>query len=178
MASPREDRPALRPALQAGQSVTIVKTHRDKELSHWEYPATVIPFDKGDWIAVEAAWGRPDADIDGVKFITGGKIREFFSPTKRYNIFQVFAPDGAFTGIYANITAPTSVDCDEDGRPVLTWEDHWLDAVRLPDGTIKVLDEDEYQESGIPDSNFELHHVIQQALAELLNELSAGQWDG
>lgn len=165
-------------ALQSGQPVTVVKTHPNNASSSWEYPATIIPCGKDDWIAVEAAWTLPDADVDGVRFIAGGKIIEFFSPTKRFNIFQVFAPGGEFTGIYANITAPTEVSLDEDGQPVLTWEDHWLDAVRLPDSTIKVLDEDEYRQSGIPESDPELNRAIRAALAELLEELSAGEWDG
>lgn len=165
-------------ALHSGQPVTIVKTHFNDERPRWEYPATVIPFDKGDWVAVEAAWGMPDTDVDGVRFVTGGKIIEYFSPTKRFNIFQVFGPSGEFTGIYANVTAPTRFSLDEDGLPVLTWEDHWLDAVRLPDGTMKVLDEDEYEQSGIPESNPELNRAIQAALADLLEELSAGEWDG
>lgn len=167
-----------RPMLQSGQSVTVVKTHYNDERRQWEYPATVISFDRGDWIAVEAAWGRPDADVEGVRFITSGKINEYFSPTKRYNIFQVFAPSGEFTGIYANVTAPTRFSVDADGQPVLTWEDHWLDVVRLPDGTMKVLDEEEYQQSGVLESDPELNQAIQAALAELLETLSSGEWDG
>lgn len=164
-------------SLHAGQQVSIVKSHLNDSSRNWTYSGTIVPFHMDDWIAVEALWTMDDADVDGVQFITGGKIIEYFSPTKRFNIFQVFAPNGEFTGIYANITAPTRLSIDEFGQPVLTWEDHWLDVVRLPDGTIKVLDEDEYKESGIQESDPELDRDIQAALVELTAQLRAGIWD-
>lgn len=163
--------------LEVGQTVTVVKTHWNNHRPAWEYTGTVIPFDHDDWVAVEAHWGLPDTDVEGVRFITGGMIIEYFSPTKRFNIFQVFAPSGEFTGVYANITAPTEFSSDDNGQPVLTWEDHWLDVVRLPDGAIKVLDEEEYQQSGVPESEPDLDRAIRAALAELLDQLSAGEWD-
>lgn len=165
-------------AMHAGQSVTIVKTHWGSPEPNWTYEGVIVPHDRtGDWIAAEAPWGRDDADVDGVQFITGGKIIEYFSPTKRFNVFQVFAPNGDFTGIYANVTAPTVIAQNDAGKPVLTWEDHWLDVVRLPDGTMKVLDEDEYQQSGVPESDPELDKAIRSALDELVDQLGSGSWD-
>ena len=163
--------------LHSGQRATIIKTHQHDDSSDWTYSGIIIPSEKQNWIAVEAEWTLPDTDVEGVRFITGGKLVEFFSATNRFNVFQVFGPDGAFTGIYANVTAPTSLTRDEVGQPLLTWEDHWLDVVRLPDGTIKVLDEDEYQDAGIEQSHPELHQTIQGALSDLIEQLSLGEWD-
>lgn len=164
-------------ALHSGQAVLIVKSHLGSSEPDWTYRGVIVPHNHpGDWIAAEAQWGRDDADVDGVKFIRGGKIIEYFSTIRRFNVFQVFAPNGAFTGIYANITAPTLLELDSVGQPVLTWEDHWLDVVMLPDGTIKVLDEDEYEESGVAESNPALDAQIQKALSELLDELKTGTW--
>lgn len=164
-------------SLHVGQRVTVVKAHWKDSSHDWQYPGTIIPFQRDDWIAIEAEWTMPDADVDGVRFITGGKIIEYFSPTQRFNIFQVYAPDGRFTGIYANVTAPTQFRLDDVGQPVLTWEDHWLDIVRLPDGTLKVLDEDEYQETGIAHSDPTLDRTIRHALTELHQQLASGIWD-
>lgn len=164
--------------LRPGQSVTIAKTHWGSPEPDWTYDGVIVAHELlGDWVAAECAWGRDDADVDGLKFIRGGKILEFFSPTRRFNIFRVFAPNGDFTGIYANITAPTTIHLDETGQPIITWEDHWLDVVKLPDGTTNVLDEDEYAESGVAESEPQLDRDIRQAVADLLDELDSGIWD-
>ena len=164
-------------AMHAGQVVTIEKAEFGSDKAVLSYPGVVVPFDRSDWLAFEAKWTMTDVDVDGVKFITGGKILEYFSASKRFNIFQVYAPNGEFSGIYANITAPTTLSLDDVGQPVITWEDHWLDAVKLPDGTIKILDEYEYESTGIPQSDPELHRQIMAALDELLEELRSGIWD-
>lgn len=162
--------------MSGGQIITIAKTHWGQPDPVLTYRGTLLPFDRDDWMAFEALWTSPDVDVEGVLFLQGGKILEYFSKSRRYNVFQVFAPDGTFTGIYANITAPATLSLDIVGQPVLTWEDHWLDVVMLPDGSLNVLDEDEYAESGVPESHPELHAQILQALDELMAELRAGIW--
>lgn len=164
-------------SIHAGQLVTVAKTHWDSNDPVLEYSSIVVPCDRGDWIAVEAVWTMPEIDVDGVRFITGGKIIEYFSSSRRFNVFQVFDPSGKFTGIYANVTAPTRFSLDEVGQPVITWEDHWLDAVKLPNGEIKVLDEDELRDSRIAELDPELHREILSALDELLVELRSGIWN-
>lgn len=164
-------------AMHGGQIITIAKTHWGQSKPLLTYRGVVVPFDRGDWMAFEAQWTSADADVEGVRFIQGGRILEYFSGSQRYNIFQVFAPDGEFTGIYANITAPATFSLDIVGQPVLTWEDHWLDVVMLPDRTLKVMDEDEYAASGVEESHPELHAQIMQALEQLMAELRAGTWN-
>jgi len=163
--------------LHHGQGVTIAKTHWNKPTPEWTYAGTVVRCDRDELIAIEAEWTMPDADVEGVRFITGGKVLEFFSSSKPFNVFQVFGPNGAFTGIYANVTAPARLDLDEVGQPVITWEDHWLDVVRLPNGDMKVLDMDELEESGIRTTHPALHQQILQAMEDLLAELRSGIWD-
>lgn len=162
--------------MHGGQAVTIAKTHWNDPEPILTYPAVVIPSFRDGWLAFEAMWTAPDANVEGVLFSTGGKIHEFFSSSKRYNVFQVFGCNGEFNGIYANITAPTVLSLNVVGQPVITWEDHWLDVVLLPDGSLKVLDEDEYAESGVSESHPDLHAQIMQALDELIAELRAGVW--
>lgn len=164
-------------ALHAGMHVNVVKSHWNNVLPALSYSGTIVPCDWNDWIAVEAIWTLPDVDVGGVRFITGGRIIEYFPTFRRFNIFQVYAPSGEATGIYANVTAPLAITQDDAGEPVLTWEDHWLDVVKLPDRTIKVLDEDEYRASRIPETDPELARAIESALSELLAELRSGRWD-
>jgi phosphinothricin acetyltransferase len=164
-------------ALRSGQEVIVVKTHWNDSGSSWKYPARVILCDREGWTAVEANWSRPNADVEGVRFVNGGRIVEYFSTSHRFNVFQVFGPSGEFTGIYANVTAPLELSVDEGGQPVLIWEDHWIDVIRLPDGTVKVLDEDEFAASGIQQSNPVLAAKILAAKDELLAQIEAGIWD-
>lgn len=164
-------------ALHAGQQLTVIKTHWNNDGPTLRYPAIVVPSDRADWIAVEAIWTLPDVDVEGVRFLTGGRITEFFSSTNRFNVFQVFAPSGEFTGLYANVTAPTVLSSDDVGQTVMTWEDHWLDVVKLPDGTIKVLDESEFAASGVDRTDPSLAAQIIAAKDELLGQIRAGIWD-
>lgn len=164
-------------ALHAGQRVNVVKTHWNGTGEAWEYPAVVVDSHREGWIAVEALWTSANADVEGVHFITGGRIIEYFSTTERFNVFQVFGPSGEFTGIYANVTAPTTLSMNESGIPVLTWEDHWLDVIKLPDGSVKVLDEDEFASSGIEKNELSLASKIVAAKDELVRQIESGAWD-
>lgn len=164
--------------LQPGSELIIVKTHYTPDRPDYQYPARMIQSDRPGWYAFEAEWALPDMDVDGILYETGGTLIEYFSPEKHFNIFYVFRRSGESSGFYANLTDLPTLEREDDGELTLTWIDCWLDVVRLPDGTIKVLDEDEYQESGVSESDPELDRAIQAALAELLEQLSAGEWDG
>lgn len=164
-------------SIHSGQLVTIRKTHWKGEGDTWEYPATIVASGHDGWIAVEAEWTRPDADVDGLLFPQGGKIIEYFSTTHRFNVFQVYSPGGDFVGLYANVTAPTVLSVNDSDEPVLTWEDHWLDVIKRADGTIKVLDEDDFSASGIEKTDPPLAARILEAKDELLRQIKAGIWD-
>ena len=164
-------------AIHSGQRVTVRKTHWNNDGDLWEYSAIVVGSSQDGWIAVEAMWTRPDADVEGLLFPQGGKIIEYFSTTERFNVFQVITPTGEFAGIYANVTAPTELTLEDNGEPVLCWEDHWLDVIKLPDGTIKVLDEDEFAQSGIEKNDPSLAAKIVAAKDELLRQIESGTWD-
>ena len=164
-------------ALHSGQQVTIRKTHWNNEGDPWEYPATVTRSNHDGWIAVEAEWTLPDANVDGLIFPQGGKIIEYFSTSERFNIFQVFTPTNEFVGLYANVTAPTELVSGADGQPLLIWEDHWLDVIKLADGTIKILDEDDFAASEIENNDPSLAAKILAVKDELLRLIELGIWD-
>jgi predicted RNA-binding protein associated with RNAse of E/G family len=137
----------------------------------------VVSSSRPGWLALEAFWAMEDATIDGVRYERGGLMREYFSPAERFNVFQVFGRDGKPGGVYANITAPTRLELDQHGRLELVWEDHWLDVVKDPDGTVVVLDEAELDQSGLDASHPTLATQIRLAKDKVLEQFEAGIWD-
>lgn len=161
-------------AFHAGQQITIVKHHSGDERPPIRYLGRVLPCDRGEWIAVSAEWTLPDMVASGIRYETGGELIEYFSPTRLYNVFRVHDRAGKVTGLYCNITAPISAT---DNGSTLIWTDRWLDVVKLPDGSIAILDEDEYQATGIPTNDPVLDREIRNALSELVESLRRGDWD-
>jgi hypothetical protein len=133
------------------------------------YPATVIATAAtAPWVELEARWTIHEVDVSGLIFAPGDTLREFFSPVHPYNAFAVYAPDGSLRGWYGNVTCPAFVKW-EDGEPVLVWRDLYLDAVILPSGETILLDDDELDASGLP----ETHPAFAAAIGGARNDLLA-----
>jgi protein associated with RNAse G/E len=156
--------------------ITVIKTTFAGEQSA-RYEATVVASDHPDWTCLEAPWTLADSSTNDVMFERGGTLREYFSPMWRFNVFQVFRRNGTFGGIYANVTAPARLELDQHGSLVLVWEDHWLDVVKGANGNILVLDEDEFEESGLENTQPHLATMIRAAKDELFAQITSGVWD-
>ncbi|MCA9832323.1 MAG: GNAT family N-acetyltransferase [Thermomicrobiales bacterium] len=171
------DRNGSRMAMHSGQHVTIVKQHFRDEKPSISYSGVVLPYTNGNWLAFACTWTLPDMNVDGVRYETGGRLIEYFAPDKRYNIFRVYDRAGIVTGLYGNVTAPIFFAPNSADDPVLTWIDQYLDVIKLPDGSVHLLDEDEYLATGIPQTDPVLDAEIRAAAAELIVELESGRWD-
>lgn len=167
-----EDAAVVWPPLSPGTALRVVKLAPDgREVTH--YPATVIEAGApAPWIAVEARWVSRPHDLNGLLFVPGDTLHEFFSPVDPFNLFAVFAPDGALRGWYANVTHPTRLDPTSE-PPTLTWHDLYIDVVMLPDGRIFVRDEDELAETGLAAGDPPLHALILAGRDELLRRARA-----
>jgi predicted RNA-binding protein associated with RNAse of E/G family len=155
------------PDLPPGTRLEIVKLAPEGD-EVARYPAEVIEASAPPpWVAVRATWVSRRHDLDGLLFVPGDTLHEFFSPAHPYNLFSVFAPDGRLRGWYANVTYPSCLD-RTTAPPTLYWHDLYLDVVALPDGTTVVRDEDELAASGLAASDPALHAVILAARDELL----------
>ncbi len=162
--------------LTPGTRLTVIKaTFTGEQVTR--YPGVVIASDRPGWLALDASWALDDAKIDGVRYERGGLMREYFSATERFNVFQVYGRDGEPGGVYANITAPARVELDQHGNLELTWEDHWIDVVKRADGTIAVLDEAELDSSGLESTHPDLFTEIRSARDRVLAQFEAGLWD-
>ncbi len=162
-------------SLAPGQSLTVVKWAPDgSEVTR--YPGRVmterVP---PGWVAVEARWVNRPVHLDGLDFLPGDTMIEYFSPVARYNAFAVHAPDGTLRGWYANVTHPATLDLATD-PPTLVWHDLYLDIIVLPNGMITVRDHDELAESGLETSAPATHARILTVEADLLRLARAGEF--
>src|SRR5215216_4848389 len=155
------------PELPLGTALTVVKLDPDgQEVAR--YRGVVI--DAGapnPWVAVQATWVSREHDLDGLLFIAGDVLHEFFSPTHRFNVFAVFAPNGELRGWYANVTHPARLDATTNPT-TLIWHDLYIDVVALPSGRVVVRDEDELEESGLRETDRELYDAIRSTRDEIL----------
>jgi predicted RNA-binding protein associated with RNAse of E/G family len=163
------------PPMPVGTRLECVKVDPDGEIVT-RYPAVVIEADAPEpWIAVQATWVTKVVDLNGLLFIPGDTMHEFFSPEHPFNLFSIFSPEGTLRGWYANVTYPTVVD-DHDGARSLYWHDLYLDVVALPDGSIFVRDEDELDEAGLATSNPQLCAQIVDTKDELVRRAEAREF--
>ena len=171
-ADERDDpEPPSWPPVGPGVALTVVKLSPDG-LEAARYRGVVMAAKApAPWLAVSARWLNPRVDLDGLAFVTGDTLREYFSPADRFNAFAVFAPDGRLRGWYANVTHPTRLDLTTD-PPTLTWHDLYLDVVALPDGTVTVRDEDELEAAAVAAHEPALHATILAARDEILRRVA------
>ena len=161
--------------MPVGTPVECVKVDPDDEIVT-RYPAVVIEAGApAPWIAVEATWVSKVVDLNGLRFIPGDTMHEFFSPEHPFNLFSIFSPEGELRGWYANVTYPTVIE-ERDGRRTLYWHDLYLDVVALPDGSLFVRDEDELDEAGVDSSSPELCARIIAAKDELVRRATAREF--
>jgi predicted RNA-binding protein associated with RNAse of E/G family len=119
------------------------------------------------WLVAEARWTMREVATAGLRFMPGDTLHEFFSPDHWFNVFSVFAPDGALRGWYANVTHPATVDFAASPA-ILTWHDLYVDVILLPDRDPETLDEDELAASGLASTDPGLHARILATRDELL----------
>ncbi len=167
------------PLLAPGTQIECVKVEANGEVIV-RYPGTISDSDvPHEWIAVDAYWDpaihHRVIDLNGLLFVPGDRLHEYFASSKPFNCFSVFSPDGTLRGWYANVTFPTRIDGTQS-PPRLYWHDLYLDVVMLPDGQIFVRDEDELQEAGIELSDSRFYAEILAAKDELMRLAKAGEF--
>ncbi|MER5943129.1 DUF402 domain-containing protein [Streptomyces sp. NPDC001928] len=139
--------------------VVLVKAGRTKI----RYAAELLT-DDGTRIAVRAPWsGAGVRDLGFVRFEPGDVFTEYYWRDRWYAVKEVRAATGALKGWYCDITRPATLSGGE-----LVVEDLDLDLWRSADGTdVRRLDEDEFAESGLTESDPEAAAAAMAALDEL-----------
>ncbi|MFF5015997.1 DUF402 domain-containing protein [Streptomyces sp. NPDC001165] len=139
--------------------VVLVKGGRTKI----RYPAELLA-DDGVRVSVRAPWaGGGVRDFGFVRFEAGDVFTEHYWRDRWYSVKEVRAGDGTLKGWYCDITRPAVLSGTE-----LVVEDLDLDLWRSADGTdVRRLDEDEFAESGLAQTDPEAASAAVAALDEL-----------
>jgi protein associated with RNAse G/E len=128
-----------------GQSIRVRKLDYVSRQPVYSWQGTVIAAD-AESVVVRARFalapGREPPVVDGVPFETGDIFTEFYYPHRWYNVFHVADAAGRTKGWYCNVAEPAT--CDEAG---IAFVDLCLDLFVHPDGSMAILDEDEFAEA-------------------------------
>jgi hypothetical protein len=139
--------------------VVLVKAGRTKI----RYSSELLS-DDGTRIAVRAPWaGDGVRDFGFVRFEPGDVFTEYYWRDRWYSVKEVRTADGTVKGWYCDVTRPATLSGSE-----LVVEDLDLDLWRSADGTdVRRLDEDEFAESGLAQSDPQAAAAAVRALDEL-----------
>jgi hypothetical protein len=120
--------------------------------------------DDGTRVAVRAPWaGSGVRDFGFVRFEPGDVFTEYYWRDRWYAVKEVRSATGALKGWYCDVTRPARRSGAE-----LVVEDLDLDLWCSADGTdVRRLDEDEFAESGLGESDPEAARAALAALDEL-----------
>jgi hypothetical protein len=150
--------------------VVLVKAGRTKI----RYTAELL-FDDGTRLAVRAPWaGDGVRDFGFVRFERGDVFTEYYWRDRWYAVKEVRDGAGGLKGWYCDITRPATLSGAE-----LVVEDLDLDLWISADGTdVRRLDEDEFEESGLAESDPAAAAAATAALDELERLAREGGFDG
>jgi predicted RNA-binding protein associated with RNAse of E/G family len=95
-------------------------------------------------VFLRAHFVRDDVDAGYLVYRRGDLFLEWFYTDRYYNVFKMYdADDGRLKGWYCNITRPAVIETI-DGRLQVRADDLALDMYIAPDGSVRMLDEDEF----------------------------------
>ncbi|TVR20510.1 MAG: DUF402 domain-containing protein [Anaerolineaceae bacterium] len=139
--------------------VTVIKRdHRGREVLRYE--GREITRDATS-ICIAARFEHPAVEIGGFFVLNDGDhLREWFYTDRYYNVFRIH--DGAtdrLKGWYCNITRPAQISAG-----TVSADDLALDVVVLPDRSLHLLDEDEYNALPITPMERDAVRVAVQAI--------------
>lgn len=100
----------------------------------------------------------------------GTRSLEYYWLDRWYNVFRFFEPTGEFRNLYCNVNMPPTF---ENG--VLDYIDLDIDVVVWPDGSMKVLDENDFK---INTAKFSYPEELKLKVRKVLNEITTSFRDG
>ena len=128
-------------------SITVHKLN-EQGVEVFHYSGMLID-EQGTSLTLEARFERSDVHFFGVTFREGDRFVETYFIDRWFNIFEIHdAGDDHIKGWYCNVTRPARI---EQGH--IYAEDLALDLLVTPDGLVRVLDEDEFEEMELGESD-------------------------
>lgn len=140
--------------------ITVLKLdHEGKET--WRYSGDLIERSRNS-ITIEAFFDRANIEFHGITLGFGDRFVETYYFDRWYNIFEIHdKEDDRLKGWYCNVSSPAEL---QDNR--IYYRDLALDLLVFPDGNQIVLDEDEF-------NNLQLDQTDHQNAITALTELQA-----
>ena len=133
-------------------------------IESWRYKGILLSRSLNK-IMIEAFFDREDTPVEGVILRRGDRFIETYYSDRWYNIYEIQEQDrGTLKLWYCNIGYPA-----EFTNNSIAYRDLALDLLVYPDGTQKVLDEDEFEL--LPLSQ-KVRKTAQKALLELKKKFS------
>ncbi len=130
-----------------GSAITVHKLN-EQGVEVFCYSGTLVD-EQGTSLTLEARFERSDVQFFGVTFREGDRFVETYYSDRWFNIFEIHdADDDHLKGWYCNITRPARI---EQGH--IYAEDLALDLLVTPDGRVRMLDEDEFEEMELSESD-------------------------
>ena len=148
--------------LAAQEQVTVELVHDGRV--KLQYPM-VVESDDGEHIVVEGPYSEPEPrDLGYICLEPGDRFREHYWRNRWYSIKEIRDLHGARKGWYCDVARPAQVS-----STMIRSVDLDLDVWASADGSaIFALDEDEFVESGIEQSDPVASRYARNALAALL----------
>lgn len=140
------------------ESIKVLKKNLKDEIT-WQYDGQVLRRESNA-VVLEAFFNRPDAPFMDVVLKENDRFVETFYTDRWYNIFEIYdRDDGKLKGWYCNVGKPAMLTDD-----AVSYVDLALDLWVSADGKQTVLDEDEFSDLSLSDSERE---KAWNAIAEL-----------
>jgi hypothetical protein len=119
-------------------------------------------------VKLTAYWERDSLELGYTTFETGDHFTEWYYSDRWFNILRIRrASDGALKGWYCNITTPAEIAATE-----VVYRDLYLDVWVAPDGSVLILDEDEFDAAPLDE---ELRAHAREGLRQLLGDIESGE---
>lgn len=120
------------------------------------------------WVAVRTLWGRGVIDLGLLRFEPGDTLVEHFYSDRWYNVFQIYAANGALKGWYCNVARPAQIT-----DTYVESEDLELDLLVSADRSqTRIDDEDEFLAR---DLDPETAALARQTVIELQRMVARGE---
>ncbi len=128
-------------------AITVHKLN-EQGVEIFRYSGSLVE-EKGTSLTLGARFERADVQFFELTFREGDRFVETYYSDRWFNIFEIHdAGDDHLKGWYCNITRPARF---EQGH--IYAEDLALDLLVTPDGRLRVLDEDEFDEMELSESD-------------------------
>jgi predicted RNA-binding protein associated with RNAse of E/G family len=130
-----------------GITITVHKLN-EQGVEVFHYRGILIE-EQGTSLTLEARFERSDIQFFELTFREGDRFLETYYTDRWFNIFEIYdVANDHLKGWYCNITRPARI---EQGH--IYAEDLALDLLVYQDGRVRVLDEDEFEEMDLNESD-------------------------